>query len=720
MVADIIAKELALKTAFVTKAIELLDEGNTIPFIARYRKEATGEMDENKLRELAERLNYLRSLAQRKEEVKKSIEEQGKWTEELAKALERSKTLAEVEDIYLPFRPKRKTRASQARERGLEPLARLILAQELRTGTAEAAAAPFVNPEKDVPDAAAALQGALDIIAEETAEDAEVRRWVRAFTARRGALVAKAVDPEATSPYQMYYDYKEPVAKIPPHRVLAINRGEREKLLKVKIDVEWEPIGQHLESRLITRPSIFTERLKETLQDSYKRLLAPAMERELRNELTEKAEEQAMKVFQANLKNLLMQPPIGRRRVLGLDPGFRTGCKWATLTETGSLLEVGVIYPHEPQKRWEEAKRRLRQLVEKDSIDLIAIGNGTASRETEALVAEAIGEMERAVQFIIVSEAGASVYSASPLAGEEFPQFDLSLRSAVSIGRRLQDPLAELVKIEPKALGVGQYQHDMNQKRLEETLGGVVESCVNTVGVDLNRASTSLLRYVAGVSPQVAKNIVAYREEKGPFRKRAELKKVSRLGPQAFVQCAGFVRIPDGDNPLDNTPVHPESYDGALSLLKALGFAPADMGGPRHGELKAALAKVEVAKMAEAIGLGVPTLKDIIDALMKPGRDPREDLPKPRFSSEVLSIDNLKEGMVLQGTVRNVVDFGAFVDIGVKHDGLVHVSQLADKFVRHPMEVVAVGDIVTVAVLSVDRQRERVGLTMRGVPQAGM
>ncbi|WP_041314319.1 Tex family protein [Heliomicrobium modesticaldum] len=712
-----IAKELGLKAVQVAKAIELLDEGNTIPFIARYRKEATGEMDENKLRELAERLKYLRSLAQRKEEVLKSIEEQGKWTDDLAKALEQAKTLAEVEDIYLPFRPKRKTRASQARERGLEPLARLIQAQALRVGTPEAAAAPFVNPEKDVPDAAAALQGALDIIAEEVAEDAEVRRWVRAFTARRGVLVAKAVDPEATTPYLMYYDYREPVAKIPPHRVLAINRGEKEKVLKVKIEVEWEPIGRHLESRLITGPSIFMDRLRETLQDSYKRLLAPAMERELRNELTEKAEEQAMKVFQANLKNLLMQPPIGRRRVLGIDPGFRTGCKWAALTETGSLLEVGVIYPHEPQKRWEEAKGNLCQIVKKHGIELIAIGNGTASRETEALVAEAIGEMEQAVQFIIVSEAGASVYSASPLAGEEFPHFDLSLRSAISIGRRLQDPLAELVKIEPKALGVGQYQHDMNQKRLEETLGDVVESCVNTVGVDLNTASASLLRYVAGISSQVAKNIVAYREEKGPFRKRSELKKVSRLGPQAFVQCAGFVRIPDGDNPLDNTPVHPESYDGALRLLKVLGFGPADIGGPRHNELKAALAKVDVAKMAEATGLGVPTLKDIIEALMKPGRDPREDLPKPRFSSAVLSLDNLKEGMVLQGTVRNVVDFGAFVDIGIKHDGLVHVSQLADKFVRHPMEVVAVGDIVTVAVLSVDRQRERVGLTMRGVPQ---
>ncbi|MBC9782943.1 RNA-binding transcriptional accessory protein [Heliobacterium chlorum] len=717
MFSEIIAKELGLKQSNTAKAIELLDEGNTIPFIARYRKEATGEMDENQLRELADRLTYLRNLTQRKEEVQRTIEEQGKWSAELASALNKAKTLAEVEDIYLPYRPKRKTRASQARERGLEPLARIIRAQEIRQGTPEEVAAPYVNPEKEVPDAKAALQGALDIIAEEVAEEADIRRWIREFTFRKGVLQSKAVDSSVSTAYDMYYDYQEPVAKIPPHRVLAINRGEREKVLKVKIEVEGEAVSRFLENRILSRPSIFSDLLKDTLQDSYKRLLAPAMERELRNEMTEKAEEQAMKVFQANLKNLLMQPPIGRRRVLSLDPGFRTGCKWAALSETGSLAEVGVIYPHEPQKKWDDAKRSIRDVVKKYGIELIAIGNGTASRETEALVAETIRDMELPVQFIIVSEAGASVYSASPLAGEEFPQFDLSLRSAVSIGRRLQDPLAELVKIEPKALGVGQYQHDMNQKRLEETLGAVVESCVNTVGVDLNTASPSLLRYVAGVSPQVAKNIVAYREEKGPFRKRAELKKVSRLGPQAFQQCAGFVRIPDGDNPLENTPVHPESYDGAATLLKALGFVPADIKGPRHSELKAALSKVDAVTMSQITGLGVPTLKDIIEALMKPGRDPREDLPKPRFSSDILSIENLKEGMILQGTVRNVVDFGAFVDIGVKHDGLVHISQLADKFIRHPMEVVAVGDIVTVAVLSVDRQRERVGLTMKGVPQ---
>ncbi|MHB8170584.1 MAG: Tex family protein [Thermincolia bacterium] len=714
MINQQIAVELKLKESQVRNVVELLDDGNTIPFIARYRKEMTGELDENVIRDIQERLNYLRNLAQRKEEVLRIIEEQGKLTPELAEAIKKAKILQEVEDLYRPYKQKRRTRASVAKEKGLEPLAQLMAAQEVTQGRPEDYAKEYINPELGVNDEAEALAGAMDIIAEQISDEAEFRKYIRELTLREGVLAAKGGKLGEVTPYEMYYDYSEPVGKIPPHRILAINRGEKEEVLSVKIEVPVEKILAYLKGKVITNPkSIFSSQLELTIEDANKRLIAPSIEREARNELTEKGEIQAITVFGTNLKNLLLQSPVKGKTVLGVDPGYRTGCKLAVVDETGKLEDVGVIYPHQPQKKWNEAKETLKKLVGVHKVDLIAIGNGTASRETEALVVELIKELENEIFYIIVSEAGASVYSASKVAGEEFPQYDLSMRSAISIARRLQDPLAELVKIEPKSIGVGQYQHDVNPKQLDETLGGVVESAVNSVGVDLNTASPSLLQYVAGIKPAVAKSIVAFREEKGKFKKRSELKKVPRLGEQTFIQCAGFLRIPDGDNPIEITPVHPESYDVAEAILTKVGYKKGDLKTDKLPAIREALGKLNLSQIAEELQAGLPTVKDIVAALQKPGRDPREDLPKPLLRSDITSLENLKEGMVLEGTVRNVVDFGAFVDIGVKQDGLVHISQITDRYIKHPMEVLAVGDIVKVKVVSVDLQRERIGLSMK-------
>lgn len=726
MINHLIAKELGISPRQVDSTVKLLDDGNTIPFIARYRKEATGELDENVIRAISERLNYLRNLETRKEEVIKIIAEQEKLTPELEAAVRAATKLQEVEDLYRPYRPKRRTRASVAREKGLEPLAEIMLAQaapsvNIANAAAfiEAAAAPFVNPEAGVASVEEALAGAKDIIAEIAADEAETRKTLRRLTFIKGHLVTAAKDTEKeTAPvYEMYYEYREPVNRIPPHRVLAINRGEREEVLTVKIEAPEEemllPICQKWVKKNNSPWSLYVE---EAVRDAYKRLIEPAVERDIRNQLTEKSEEQAIKVFSANLRNLLLISPVRGKTVLGVDPGFRTGCKLAVVDETGRLLDVGVMYPHPPQNKRAEARKILNELLERHGAKLIAIGNGTACRETEDMVAELIKELpDREVFYTIVSEAGASVYSASKVAGEEFPQYDLSLRSAVSIARRLQDPLAELVKIEPKAIGVGQYQHDVNPKQLTESLHGVVESCVNTVGVDLNTASSSLLQYVAGLKPAVAKSIVTYREANGKFRLRAELKKVPRLGEQTFIQCAGFIRLPEGTNPLENTPVHPESYKLAESILKHIGYMLSDLNPAKLPEVRAKLGGLDIPELALRLEAGVPTVRDIVEALQKPGRDPREELPKPVFHREVTSLESLKPGMVLNGIVRNVVDFGAFVDIGVKHDGLVHISQLCDKFVKHPMEVVAVGDNVKVRVLSVDLQRERVSLSMKDV-----
>lgn len=710
-----IAAELHLQVKQVASTVTLLDDGNTIPFIARYRKEMTGELDETQIRDIEERLQYLRNLASRKEEVIRLIEEQGKLTPELQSAIEKAIKLQEVEDLYRPYKQKRRTRATIAKEKGLEPLALVIWAQEIGQGEVAALAEQYINPELQVHTGEEAINGALDIIAEMISDNANIRKLLREFTIKHGMLVSKGKSEEVT-PYEMYYNYSEPVGKIPPHRVLAINRGEKEEILSVKIEVPVEQVTGILQRQVITNPqSIFASLLVQTIEDSYKRLIAPSIEREVRSELTVVGEEQAIKVFSANLRQLLLQPPVRGQRVLGIDPGYRTGCKLAAIDEIGKLENVGVIYPHAPQKKWEDAKQTIKQWVEKYDIDILAIGNGTASRESEALAAEVIGEMGRALQYIIVSEAGASVYSASKLAAEEFPDYDLSLRSAVSIARRLQDPLAELVKIEPKAVGVGQYQHDVNPKRLEETLGGVVESTVNSVGVDLNTASASLLQYVAGIKSNIAKSIVTYREKNGRFTKRAELKKVPRLGEQTFVQCAGFIRLPEGINPLENTPVHPESYELAEAILAKVGFQKEDLSTGKINEIRQELGKLNLSELANQLEAGLPTIKDIVEALQKPGRDPRDELPKPILRSDVTSLENLNEGMVLQGTVRNVVDFGAFVDIGVKHDGLVHISQLSNKFIKHPMEAVAVGDIVQVKVISIDMARERVGLSMKDI-----
>lgn len=704
----ILAAELKRPYNKVAAAVSLLDEGNTIPFIARYRKEMTGEMDEEVLRTLESRLNYLRNLAKRKEEITASITEQGKMTAELAEKIEKAQILQEVEDLYLPYKQKKKTRASVAKAKGLEPLALEILLGQSKKTLAEAAAAYLTAEVESIEQA---LNGAADIIAEIAADDAEMRKIIRNISYREGLMQSKAVDAEAVSPYQMYYDYAEGLAKLPPHRILAMNRGEKEEMLKISLIVPEEKILAELNKKYAENLSGEARDLVvAAVKDGYKRLISPAIERELRNSLTEKGEEQAIKVFKENLRSLLMQSPIKGRVVLGIDPGFRTGCKLAVVDETGKVLEVGVMYPHPPQKKYQEAKELLKNLIEKYHVDILAIGNGTASRESEALAAEVLKDYAN-VKYIIVSEGGASVYSASILAKEEFPDYDLSLRSAVSIARRLQDPLAELVKIEPKAVGVGQYQHDVTPKKLDESLQTVVEDCVNSVGVDLNTASAALLQYIAGLSKATAKAVVAYRNENGKFIDRQELLKVPRLGPKAFEQCAGFIRIPEGRNPLDNTSVHPESYQAAEKLLAEMGLSLGDLN--KSEMIKEALAHLALKETAKELGIGEPTLRDIVASLQKPGRDPREELPKPLLRSDVLSIEDITPGMELYGTVRNVVDFGAFVDIGIKNDGLVHISELGQRYVKHPLEVVAVGDIVKVKVLSVDEKRGRVSLTMK-------
>lgn len=716
--ADIVAqlvREFGLDPYQVRNTIRLIDEGCTIPFIARYRKEQTGELNAQVLRELYDRLVYLRNLESRKEEVRRLIEEQGRLTDEISAALDACVTMQEVEDIYRPFRPKRRTRASIAREKGLEPLAEIIFRQDMYAGNIYETAQRFVDSEKGVNSADEALAGAMDIIAENVSDDAEIRKSVRKMFFKHGVLLSRAAKEE-DSVYRMYYDFREPVSRIAKHRVLAVNRGEREGFLQVKIEVPEELIIEYLLSRTVRKKrSVTAEFVEKAVEDSFKRLIAPSVENEVRNELTELAGEQAIKVFAENLRNLLMQPPVRGRVVLGLDPAYRTGCKLAVVDDTGKVLATDVIYPTPPQKRVEEAEKTLLYLVEKYRVDIVSIGNGTASRESEIIVANALKKLDRKVYYMVVSEAGASVYSASKLGAEEFPDFDVSLRSAVSIARRLQDPLAELVKIDPKAIGVGQYQHDMNQNRLSETLRGVVEDCVNSVGVDLNTASPSLLSYVSGINTAVAKNIVEYREKAGRFRNRAELKNVKKLGEKTFEQCAGFLRITDGANILDNTSVHPESYDAAVKLLELTGYTLEDVRDRKLDGLEKEVERIGIEKVAAELNIGIPTLRDIISELLKPGRDPRDELPKPILLTDVLSIEDLKPGMILTGTVRNVADFGAFVDIGVHQDGLVHISELSDKYVRSPMDVVSVGDIVKVRVLSVDVKRKRISLSMQGV-----
>ena len=706
---QILQDELKIKRTQVQNTIQLIDEGNTIPFIARYRKELTGGLNDEILRQFGERYTYLLNLEARKAQVTKSIEEQGKLTEELALAIEKAMTATEVEDLYLPYRPKKRTRATIAKEKGLEPLARLMMEQ--KETDLEQAAAHFVSEEKGVTDIKSAIMGAQDILAEEISDDADFRGYVRKLTYQKGLIVTKAKDEKAETVFDMYYDYSEKVSAIPGHRILAINRGENEKALSVKIEAPVDEVLAYLERKVIQKESKTKAYLVPMLEDSYKRLIAPAIERDIRNELSQKAEDGAIEVFKKNLYQLLMQAPIKGHTVMGIDPAYRTGCKIAVIDETGKKLDNTVIYPTPPQNKIEEGKEILKELIAKYDVDLLSIGNGTASRETEKFAAEMIKELDKKLHYVIVNEAGASVYSASKLATEEFPKDDVGTRSAVSIARRLQDPLAELVKIEPKAIGVGQYQHDMNQKRLEESLGGVVESAVNEVGVDINTASASLLQYVAGIKKTVSQNIIAYREEVGAFKSREEIKKVKGLGPKVFEQCAGFLRITEGENFLDATSVHPESYKVANALLKEVGYTKEELEKRDFKDLHTRIG--DLSMLAEKLEVGVPTLEDIVKELEKPGRDPREDMPKPILHSEVLELKDLKEGMRLKGTVRNIVDFGAFVDIGVHQDGLVHVSQMSYKFIKHPLEVVKVGDIVEVEVISVDVNRNKIGLTMK-------
>ncbi len=705
----LLSQEFKLKHEHIKNIVALIDEGCTIPFIARYRKEMTGSCDDQVLRELSDRLTYLRNLDKRREEVRESIAAQEKLTEEVSNALDGASTLAEIEDIYRPYRPKRRTRATIAREKGLEPLAAVLLAQELRHGSPEALARPFVDAEKGVASWEDALAGACDIIAEDIADDAVCRKRLRALTAGIGRLVSKAAVGEK-SVYEMYYDYSEPVAKIPSHRILALNRGEKEDILKVKIELDDEPALKILYDRFVRAGSVTTGLVRSAAADAWKRLIAPSVEREVRAELTDRAAEQAIRMFALNLKPLLLQPPVRGKVIMGLDPAYRTGCKIAVVGETGQVLDTTVVYPTPPQSRTEDAKRELKRLIEKHGVGAIAIGNGTASKESEIFVAGLISELDRPVGYMIVNEAGASVYSASKLAAEEFPDFDVTQRSAVSIARRLLDPLAELVKIDPKAIGVGQYQHDMPPARLDETLGGVVEDCVNSVGVDLNTASVYLLTYISGLSSAVAKNIVAFRGENGRFQSRAELKKVSKLGPKAFEQCAGFLRIQGAKNPLDNTSVHPESYAAAEKLLKMFNLSLSDGGAAALAER---VREAGEAQVAADCGVGVPTLRDIVRELQKPGRDIRDELPPPMLRSDILDLKDLKAGMALTGTVRNVIDFGVFVDIGVHQDGLVHISELSDRYVKHPSEVVKVGDVVNVTVLGVEPEKKRISLSMK-------
>lgn len=716
-IAEQLAQELGLKQWQVDNTIALIDEGNTIPFISRYRKEATGELNDEVLRTFSDRLNYLRNMEERKADIKRIIEEQGKLTEELSAKIESAQKLSELEDIYRPYRPKRRTRATVAKEKGLEPLAMLIYLQNTTQGSLDEIAAEYIDAEKGVETIDDALAGAMDIISEIISDNAEHRKKIREMTSKNGLLTSKAQNENEDSVYRLYYDFAEPVSKAVPHRVLAIDRGENEKLLSVKIEVDEEPILAYLKkNELVNANAIGAELVWSAAEDAYRRLIQPAIEREIRNELTDIAHEQAMQVFRENLKNLLMQPPIKGQVVLGLDPGYRTGCKVGVVDETGRVLDTGVIYITHSDAQRESAKAFLKGLIAKHKITLVSIGNGTASKETEIFAANLIKEIgDKDIKYIITNEAGASVYSASKLGAEEFPDFDVTQRSAISIARRVQDPLAELVKIDPKAIGVGQYQHDMNQKRLGEVLGGVVEDCVNSVGVDLNTASAPLLQYISGVNTTIAGNIVKYREENGSFTSRAQLKKVEKLGPKAFLQCAGFLRISDGKNVLDNTSVHPESYEAAEKLIESLGYTMADVKNGDIKDIRDRLKSKNKETLAAEIGVGIPTLNDIVDEIIKPGRDPRDSVEQPLLRDDVMSMEDLKPDMLLTGTVRNVIDFGAFVDIGVHQDGLVHISQLSDRFVKHPMDVVSIGDIVKVKVLEVDLAKKRISLTMKGL-----
>ena len=719
-----IAEELNIKAIQVENTIKLIDEGNTIPFIARYRKEVTGGLSDETLRDLGERLNYLRNLEQRKEEVVKSIDEQGKLTDEILKAVAIAKTLAEVEDIYRPYKQKKKTRATVAKAKGLEPLAQIIIEQK-ETKDIYEIAKEYINidklPEEDkknkdkvVNTEQEAVQGALDIIAEDISDNSKYRKEIKRLCYREGLIVTKAAKPEEKSNYEMYYEYSEAIKYIPSHRILAINRGEKEEFLKAKLEKPEEKIFIFIEKDIIKGETQFTEMLKATIKDSFERLIEPSIDREIRSDLTEKAEEKAIKVFGYNSKQLLLGAPIKGKTVMGFDPAYRTGCKIAVIDDTGKVLDYTTVYPTEPQNDVVGAKRELLKLIEKDKVDMIAIGNGTASRESEMFVADLIKECKREVHYVIVSEAGASVYSASKLATEEYPNINVSIRGAISIARRLQDPLAELVKIDPKAIGVGQYQHDVNQKRLAESLTGVVEDSVNKVGVDVNTATPSLLSYVSGINKTIAKNIVKYRDENGKLKNRRQLLKVPKLGKVAFEQCAGFLRILDGDNPLEVTAVHPESYEVAENLLTRLSFSKVDLKDKEKlEEIRIKLKGININDTAKELNVGEMTLKDIIEELSKPGRDPREDMPKPILRSDVLKLEDLKEGMILTGTVRNVIDFGAFVDIGVKHDGLVHISEMSEKFIKNPSDIVSVGDIVKVKVIKIDKDRQKVGLSMK-------
>ncbi len=708
-----LAEELNIRESQVESTVKLIDEGNTIPFIARYRKEVTGNLSDEVLRNLGERLTYLRNLEARKEEIIRLIDEQGKLTDELAIKIAGTMVLSELEDIYRPYKPKKRTRATIAKEKGLEPLATFIYLQLENKDVYEEAKA-YINEEKDVKTAEDAINGALDIIAENIADDADYRKKIKSLCFRE-AVVSSTVAKDEKSPYEMYYDYKEPILRIPSHRVLAINRGEKEEFLKVKLEKPDDKILEYLRKQIIKNyKSQYNEMLTNTIEDAYKRLIEPSIEREIRSDLTERSEEKAIKVFGKNAKQLLLQPPIKNMVVMGFDPAYRTGCKIAVIDKTGKLLETTTVYPTEPQNDVEGAKKVLKALIKKHGINMIAIGNGTASRESESFVSDMIKEINETVYYAIVSEAGASVYSASKLATEEYPDINVSLRGAISIARRLQDPLSELVKIDPKAIGVGQYQHDVNQKKLSESLTGVVEDAVNSVGVDVNTATPSLLSYVSGINSTIAKNIVKYRDENGEIKQRKDLLKVPKLGPVAYEQCAGFLRIFNGKNPLEMTGVHPESYKATEKLLTNLGYSVDSITNKTELEkMKNDLSKVDVTKMADELGIGGLTLRDIIDDLSKPGRDPREDLPKPILRSDVLKFEDLQEGMELTGTVRNVIDFGAFIDIGVKHDGLVHISEMADRYIKNPSEVVSVGDIVKVRVIGIDKEKQKVSLSMK-------
>ncbi len=710
---DQLAEEFKIRHEQVENTVKLIDDGNTIPFIARYRKEATGALDDQLLRELDERLSYLRNLEQRKKEVSESIEAGGNMTDDIALSLQKAVTLAEVEDIYRPFKPKRKTRATAAKEKGLQGLADFIFEQTLANPVKEAE--KYIDAEKGVNNTEEAIQGACDIIAEMISDDPEIRKFLSQFYINRGMVVSKAVDAEKESVYSNYYDYSEAASKIPSHRILAMDRGEREELLKVSVEVSEEEALRPVYRKYVKGKNECGSLVRSAAEDAYSRLIHPSMERRIRSELTERSCNSAIKVFRDNLHQLLMQPPVKNAVTLGFDPAYRTGCKTAVVDETGKVLATTVVYPTPPQNKTAEAKAVLKQLIKKHNVTVIAIGNGTASHESECFIADLIKELDTPVSYMVVSEAGASVYSASKLAAEEFPQFDVSLRSAVSIARRLQDPLAELVKIDPKAIGVGQYQHDMPKNQLSDALGGVLENCVNSVGVDVNTASYSLLGYVAGINATVAKNIVAYREENGAFKERKELLKVSKLGKKAYEQCAGFLRVHGGKNPLDNTAVHPESYQYVEKMIDLFGFKLSDLNKTGYGDIGKIAREKGIRSLSDELGVGEMTLNDIVDELEKPGRDPRDELPPPLLRTDIMDINSLKEGMELKGTVRNVIDFGVFVDIGVHQDGLVHISQLSDRYVKHPLDVVKVGDIVNVKVLDVDAKKNRISLTMKGL-----